>query len=122
MEINYILKRTYLMADRISHLGVGFVPRSQPPRSPVLVTAATAACSTRYAGKRTGKEQEHAARIIPRSRTWEELSVPGSVADGGESKPAEGGADTPDRMVRDGDAPSSPLPPLCHHRSHTTSI
>jgi len=26
------------------------------------------------------------------------LSVPGSVADGGESKPAEGGADTPDRM------------------------
>ena len=70
--------------------------------------------------KPTGKDQEHAARIVPRSRTWEELSVPGSVADGGESKPAEGGADTPDRMVRDGGAPSSQLPPLCHHRSHTT--
>jgi len=51
--------------------------------------------------KPTGKDQEHAARIVPRSRTWEELSVPGSVADGGESKPAEGGADTPDRMVRE---------------------
>ena len=112
MELNYILKRAYLTADRISHLGVRFVPRSQPPRSPMLVTAATAACSNRYAGKRTGKEQEHAARIIPRSRTWEESFVPRSVTDGGEPKPAKGGVNTPDRMIRDLEEATTVLPPL----------
>jgi hypothetical protein len=77
----------------------------------VLVTAATTACSNRYAGKRTGKDQEHAVRIIPRSRTWEELFVPRLVADGGEPKPAEGGVDTPDRMARDLEEP----PRCCLH-------
>jgi len=32
---------------------------------------------------------------------WEQSSVPGSVTNGGEAKPADGGADTLDQMARD---------------------
>jgi len=32
---------------------------------------------------------------------WEQSSVPGSVTNGGEAKPSDGGADTLDQMARD---------------------
>jgi hypothetical protein len=45
-------------------------------------------------------DQEHAVGFVPCSRTWEQSSVPGLVTNGGEAKPADGGADTLDQMAR----------------------